>query len=374
MRQLFYSVIVLVLNLQNLAFGQNTQVIKETIELENINLLELELTDLPISILPSLDNKIHIDFKFNYKGLSKQTINEKLAQIKFNKQRVNNNMILSFKSTNEISSAIYMAKSFNVEDIAIQKTLMGKQKTKNEIIKAIMTSELASEMFLPQFRKRIQEDATSKMIEAQFILYVPSHLRLKINAENARVSLEIQNPNSLELRIDRASFKGKNLTNANVSIKNASFKVENFNNGTLSLDKASRSLIGGIKNATINASFSKVEIGEIQENITITDFNSEYYFYNFSDDFKKFKLIGEYTNFHFYHPKDDFSMTAIGHNTVNHFDNVTISMQPNKTGKKFKMMTRRKNGEGTYAGHIDFDIIHGIIHSHNNTFKPNKNN
>ena len=67
-------------------------------------------------------------------------------------------------------------------------------------------------------------------------------------------------------------------------------------------------------------------------------------------------------------------MTAIGHNTVNHFDNLTINMQPNKTGEKSKMMTRKKNGKGAYAGHIDFDIIHGIIHSRNNTFKPNKNN
>ena len=44
-------------------------------------------------------------------------------------------------------------------------------------------------------------------------------------------------------------------------------------------------------------------------------------------------------------------------------------MQPNKKGEKFNMMEKKAKNKKTSSGHIDFDIIHGIVYSHNDSIK-----
>ena len=61
-------------------------------------------------------------------------------------------------------------------------------------------------------------------------------------------------------------------------------------------------MIGTVYNASIISEFSKIEIGEIREGTSITDFNSTYWFYNWSGDFKKFDMQAEYSKVNMFKP------------------------------------------------------------------------
>jgi hypothetical protein len=54
-------------------------------------------------------------------------------------------------------------------------------------------------------------------------------------------------------------------------------------------------MIAEVKNTVIDSEFSKIEFGEIGENVKINDFNSTYWLYNFSEDFERFIVLAEYS-------------------------------------------------------------------------------
>ena len=126
-----------------------------------------------------------------------------------------------------------------------------------------------------------------------------------------------------------------------------------------------------IQNVKITSEFSKVEIGEIDKKSTITDFNSEYWFYNWSTDFNRFSLYSEYSKIHMFYPKTNHSIKVIGNNTKsligdNEFE---INMQPTSKGEKYTMITKEPHPGKTISGQIFFDIVHGIIYTHEDSIK-----
>jgi hypothetical protein len=158
-------------------------------------------------------------------------------------------------------------------------------------------------------------------------------------------------------------------------IENANLRAEGIVGGSYDFNNISKGLIGSLQNAKITSEFSKIQIGELKEKVSITDFNSEYFFYNWDPNFKRFDLFSEYSKIHLFYPEDnDFSMKVMGNNTKSMYGNkYEVNMQPTSKGEKFNMMERKAKGEGHFSGAINFDIIHGIIYNYNDTFTSSKN-
>ena len=124
-----------------------------------------------------------------------------------------------------------------------------------------------------------------------------------------------------------------------------------------------------MKNATITSNFSKLEIGEIQENTKITDFNGKLWFYDFSEDFKDFNLKSEYSKIHLFYPKTDFNITAMGNNAINikiHYPNKEIVGGTATADSLYKMINKKAKGIGKYSGDMQLEIDNGIIHIYKN--------
>lgn len=167
------------------------------------------------------------------------------------------------------------------------------------------------------------------------------------------------------------TLKTKSIINSfnKVKVENANIEATEIVGGDYEFTNLKNSKIVSIENVKIISEFSKVEIGEIRKGNTITDFNSEYWFYNWSDNFERFHLYSEYSKIHFFYPALDYGFKVIGHNTKNFVDKYQINMQPTSKDDKYIMMEKKQKGEGVFSGQIFFDIIHGIIYSYKDSKK-----
>ena len=181
--------------------------------------------------------------------------------------------------------------------------------------------------------------------------------------------------NKLSVDLKKGFLKAKMLSSDynKVKIQNADFKVNGIVGGNYDFINVASGLIGSVDQVIINSELSKIQIGEIRKNNLITDFNSEYWFYNWSNDFELFDLYSQYSTIHYFYPELDYSLKVVGSNTVNYIGKTKITMQPTKDEEKFKMMERKVRGEGVFSGAINFDIVHGVIYSYNDSFIKNKN-
>ena len=181
--------------------------------------------------------------------------------------------------------------------------------------------------------------------------------------------------NEISMSLKHGFFKGKQLSNERnkFKIEDANFKTESLRGGSYDFINVRQGLIGSIDKVIITSEFSKIEIGEIRKDVLITDFNSEYWLYNWSKNFQQFDLYSQYSKLYYFYPDTDYSLTVVGNNTVNYVGTMKISMQPTKKGEKFLMMDRKAKNNGVFAGAINLDIIDGIIYSFNDSFDPSKN-
>jgi len=379
MKPLLFKSIVLFLLSTITLFAQEKIVFKDSFDVKDISIINLDLKNIPVQILPSLDDTIIIDFSVKYKNFSKKELEKILPKVEIKKSQNKNVLSIKIHSNETISSAYYDYVSdveLKIDGLKLFETKKRddkfKRKTKQEVLKELARKGLEEESVIDVLLKKIKENKETRSYLPRFVLYIPERLIFKIKADETRIELKHSCANKMILEMNKGSFTAKKLTNSTINITDASLKVQYIGKGNFDLKNASTSLIGSIKSTKLKMDSSFLKIGEIGEIVEINDFNSEIFLYNFTSNFKQFNFTGEYSKIHFYKLKNDYSFKVIGNNTLSKMGDFTVSMQPTKTGKKFTMMERKKKKKGIYAGHIDFDIIHGIIYSHNETFIKSK--
>ncbi|MCK0110190.1 hypothetical protein MWU58_12855 [Flavobacteriaceae bacterium S0825] len=377
--KLFKSkILVLMLITSITTFAQNELIYSKIFDTNSSTTAIFNLENTAVAIEESIDDKIHFDYKIEFKNYSKKEIKSFLDNIKVEATMFENNITLDAKSATKVSQTSYafdtpfgltLESDFFKTDSMTQKSM---RKSKDSIIKLI-NDESLSKVILKSVKfldndnneKPIDFDKV-KMYKSQFVIKLPNSVSLKINAKESQITFRNDMTNELSIDLNKGLFKAKKLINNynKIKIVKASFKSEKIVGGNYDFINVSNGLIGSIKNIKINSELSKLEIGEIEKNITITDFNSEYWFYNWSTDFGRFNLYSEYSKIHYFYPESDYSLKVVGNNTVNYLGETKITMQPTKNGKKFKMMERKPRKEGVFAGAINFDIVHGVIYSY----------
>ena len=377
--KLFKSkILVLMLITSITTFAQNELIYSKSFDINSSTTAIFNLENTAVAIEESIDDKIHFDYKIEFKNYSKKEIKSFLDNIKVEATMFENNITLDAKNATKVSQTSYafdtpfgltLESGFFKTDSMTQKSM---RKSKDSIIKLI-NDESLSKVILKSVKfldndnneKPIDFDKV-KMYKSQFVIKLPKSVSLKINAKESQITFRNDMTNELSIDLNKGLFKAKKLINNynKIKIVKASFKSEKIVGGNYDFINVSNGLIGSVKNININSELSKLEIGEIEKNITITDFNSEYWFYNWSTDFGRFNLYSEYSKIHYFYPESDYSLKVVGNNTVNYLGETKITMQPTKNGQKFNMMERKPRKEGVFAGAINFDIVHGVIYSY----------
>ncbi|MCD2260001.1 hypothetical protein [Psychroserpens luteolus] len=390
MKRSTFKICILMLITSVSMYAQRKTVYSESFSVDKQTTAIFNLENTTVAIEESRDGKIHFDYTLEFDGYSKKDIKNKLDELDIRAIMFDNHVTLAAKSESQLSKVNYV---YDVNELVIEYDGFSKskdsimRKSKDSIIREIQSNgrfgKFANAMQYVDNRFKVKDKdgklrkirkGDVKIMRNHFVIRIPSFLKLKINGKNAQITMLENTINELSVELKRGYFNAKELLNDYNSFKinDANFKSEGLVGGNYEFNNVSQGLIGSIQEVKITSEFSKIEIGEIREKAFITDFNSEYWFYNWSKDFKRFDLLSEYSKIHFFYPETyDFSMKFIGNNTVNHFDNIAVTMQPTKNGEKFNMVERKAKGEGHFSGAINFDIVHGIIYTANDTFiKP----
>jgi len=393
MKRLICKICLLLLITSGSIFAQKKTVYSEAFSADKNTTAIFNLENTTVAIETSTDGKIHFDYTLEFDGYSKKEVEEKLQSINVVATKFDNHITLISNSVTKISDVTFAYDAPNglILDFDGFQNRNDSivRKSRDSIVKEIRHNNFGKinapfKYFGDRFKTKGENGklkniskGSMKILRSQFVIKIPPYLKLKINGKDAQITIREDSTNELSVVLKRGFLYAKQLTNEyNIfKIENANLRAESIVGGSYDFNNISKGLIGSLQNVKITSEFSKIQIGELQDKVSITDFNSEYFFYNWNTDFKRFDLFSEYSKIHLFYPKDhDFSLKVMGNNTKSMYGNdLVIEMQPTSKGEKYNMMERKAKGEGHYSGAINFDIIHGIIYNYNDTFKPSKN-
>ncbi|WP_299892166.1 hypothetical protein [uncultured Lacinutrix sp.] len=387
-----YNLIVLMLITSMTVSAQKQNKFSKIFDTDKSTTMIINCDDSSIAIEPSTDGKVHINYNFEFERYSVKEMKKELSKINVGATVFNNNITLNAnKLRGEHATSVYKGNGslfMNIGGLVGFKNSKPKdsiiRKTKDSLIKEITKEPLKKELLYFGDRFKIKEKngkiknfrkGNVKIFRSTFIVKIPPYIKLVINGKNAIVNLNGDIINELNVNIKKGVFSAKKMMNHynKIKVDDIIFKAEYAIGGDYTLNNVKSGKIGVVNGIDLNSEFSKIEIGEIQKGVKLTDFNSEYWIYNFSNNFERFDMFSEYSKIHHFSPETNYSMRAYGHNTINYIGKHKIEMQPNRKGEKFNMMERKSKANEASSGHINFDIIHGIIYTYSDTFTPNKN-
>ncbi len=382
MRQLVFKLCCVMLITSFSIQAQKERIYSKSFETDKETTMILNLDNSSVIIEPSTNGNVEIDHNLEFEGYSKKDIKKLLASISVEAIMFENHITVIAtkipKTKTEYvyngTGAIFLDNDFK---FSIKKDSIVR-KSKDSVLKQLRVSKLKTIAFQNNRFKvkesngkivNLRDRSSLKIKRGRFVIKIPPFVKLTTNAKNSYITLRDDMINELTIDLKKGALNAKSLANGynKMKIDDATVRVEHILGGDYTFNNVKHGLIGSVQNAKIGSEFSKIEIGEIAKGTSITDFKSEYWFYNFSNDFKRFDLYSEYSKVHFFYPEFDHSFKVFGNNTINHVGDTKIEMQPNRKGVKFIMMERKPNGKGSFSGHINFDIVHGIIYSHNDS-------
>lgn len=359
-------------------------------ELDVNNLVEtkvyLDLDNVAFIVDKSLDDKLHIDCELEFINHSKAEVEEVMKGLTISSEFNDNVVSIKAASIKSIASV-----SYSIDDDIVIKGVSSMEvpqkkkqahKSKDSITKEINEESIRTWEFLNEaFRFEDQNGKEKKLsienvriLKSRFILRIPSNIKLFIKGTETKIKLKGRMSNEMDMNVKGGSIKAEVLENRynKVKMDDVDFKVGAIKGGEYIISNVSDVLIGSIENSKITSELSKMQIGEIQSNVSIEDYNSTLWLYNFSNDFKRFDLTSEYSKVHFFYPETNYGLKVFGHNTVNYVGGLTVSMNPTKKEEKGLMMSKGVKEDEAISGQIQFDMTHSIIHSYNDS-KPEIN-
>lgn len=339
-----------------------------------------------VTFVKSPDDKLYVDYNIDFKDFSDKKKKEIIDRVSIYTESVNNHITIK----NAPKTPSY-GRSFLLTNWVYKKrdTLKKKivQKSRDSLLNEINTIKTYTSFYVEYLKTKYKNDSErreklmrrynrsserKKSHKKNFVIKLPKHISLEIIANGAILKFDDNFDNALSIRLKTGRFYANTLNNANnkIKIENAFVLVNKFHGGVLDFDDVFKSKIVSLKNVEIESELSNLEIGEVGKNVKITDYNSEYFFYNWAKDFTKFSLKSEYSKIHFFYPEANHSLEVVGFNTRNLVgDNeFLVHMQP-KSREKHRLMSKPAIPNEESSGHIDFDIVNGIIYSHNDEIK-----
>lgn len=367
---------------------------KHTIYKENFSTnanttLVLNLNNTTAKVIESPDEKVYIEYTIEFKNVRKKIKERQLKHLLVSGKKEDNKITYSTKSKSNFSPSVYNHQQSLIDRFDKKKFL--KDSLPKPVIRKSLDSILHEIKYSESiYRNKIREalnikpsqaerwnKSTNNLIISKMVIKIPKNIHVRATIENSNLVFmdDFYNRATMNIRNSKLRFKALGNTLSIIDFDNGYFNAETVTSGSYSFANLKEVRIGSLSNSLLNTEFTKIEIGEIGKGNKITDFNSEYYFYNWTEDFQRFDLFSEYSKIHFFYPDLNHNLEVIGYNTRNIVgkDAFEVTMQP-KSRERNRLMSKPANPNEKSSGLIFFDIINGIIYSHNDTIKTiNKN-
>jgi hypothetical protein len=371
--KLTFAILIIV----QFTFGQNVNVYSKKIKTNKNTTILIELYGETVQFVNSPDDNLYIDYDIEFKNFSNKKIREVIDEIKIEANAINNH--ITIKNIVK-SNRMRILSRYNSMFIRIDSTQNVISKTKNNILDEIAEIKSYESFYLEYIKTKYKNDterrekllrkynrfSNRKNNKRSFVIKLPKHLKVDISTKGTQIKFRNDFENEISLRLNDGRLYANKLSNTKNKFKvdNSIVLINALHGGELTLDNVKKSLIGNIDHVKLNSDFSKIEIGQIGKNVTITDFNSQYILYNWAKNFDALELFSEYSKIHFFKPKTDYSFKAVGYNAKHFHNNIEVQLQTKTKKEKFKIIEHLPNNKTNTLGHINFDITNSIIYTY----------
>lgn len=373
MKPFIYSVIFLFTIYQS--FTQTKElVIKKSFEIDENTILEIDVDNASILFEESNDDKVHFDYYINFRKNSEEIqykvfkgLNAK-AYKKENiiKLDVKNSMYLGDLYTLDVNLETYKRHIKSIHKMLKRKDSL--YKTKENILEEIdfslgsNTNDYFKKLRLENPDKNYGQ--SSRKFKQDFVVKVPKKMMIKIKALHSRIDFTYNLNTPITINSFQTYFKFKKLENDKNKFNGMSgiFQAEKLVGGYYNLKNLSKVKLGEVSDIELETENSKIQFGEIGKKVSITDFDSKLYLYNFSNNFSEFILKGKYSKINLFKVyEDNFNMSVLGTNT-------TLIMKGNET--KFgddnikevsKILEKKAKTSKSILGNIKLNLSNSVL-------------
>ncbi|WP_296382032.1 hypothetical protein [Winogradskyella sp.] len=388
-----FKILLLILITSTVAYAQKTSEIemdeKHTIYKENFTTndnttLVLNLKNTSAQVFESPDDNVYIEYTIEFKNTRRKLKERQLKHLIVSGKKEGNKITYSSKTRNTIRHSVYDFDELLIDRFEKKNLLKDSlpkpiiRKSLDSVINEITNSEL---LFRNKIRGALKitsrqterwNRSVDNLIISKMVIKIPENIHVRATLENSNLVFidDFYNRATMNIRNSKLRFKVLGNPLNIFDVDNGYFRANAIIGGQYSFANTRHALIGQLKNTEIHSEFTKVEIGEIGLGNKIIDFNSEYFFYNWTEGFQRFDLFSEYSKIHFFYPDLNHGLEVIGYNTRNLVgdDGFEVTMQP-KRKERNRLMSKPSNPKEKSTGLIYFDIVNGIIYSHNDSIK-----
>lgn len=369
----------------NISFAQTKKVLlKKSYKVDENTILNLDLDNSDIHIITSKDDKIHFNYEITFYNYSQRKIEDLLDESIIKLSKKQNKIFLNAKNSAYLGIDIKHKFIFDFKDFKnpvnnaykdyIQnyfKTFRERKnlyKTKDSLIKEINYS-IGSD--LDNYVKKDIDNyplkkplKTDRKIDKRFIIEVPKYVQMKIKSFDSDIKCDYDIETDFKLESFKGFFKFKKINGKTneITSSNAILETHGIRNATLQFRDMYKLNFGTISNSKLELEKSKTQIGQIGKDVSINDTNSKLFIYNFSENFSKFNLTGDYTELNLYKVKEtNFSMDIFGKNTVLNMNNTKTTFGTSKEKELTKILQKKRKDNIPFLGNIEAELKNGVI-------------
>ncbi|AQS94602.1 hypothetical protein BXQ17_11205 [Polaribacter sp. BM10] len=373
MKPFIFSIIFL--SITSITLAQKKElVLKESYNVDNYTTLDIDIDNVSIVFEESNDNKIHFDYFILFDEDSKKTQFKVFNGLNASSVKTDNTVKLNVKNSmylGELYSLDIGLEAYKKYIRDIFSTIKKNQyqyKSKDSLLKEIGFSKGS---YVDDYFKKLKIENPNKdwgksvrKFKQYFAIKVPKYVKIKIKTLHSKIEFKYDIEKSFILNSFKTHLKFKKILGKENRIiaSNGIFQAEEINNGRIEFLDMNKVVIGEVSNMSIATETSKIQIGEVGKNVDFNDFNSKLYLYNFSKNFTKFNLKGDYSKLSFYKVVEtNFSMDISGHNTVLNMNEIKASFGVNKEEKLIKILQKKRNENVPFLGNIEVVLKNGIL-------------
>ncbi len=370
MKRLLFSLYFL----SNFVFAQTEILYSKSFQMKNIDSLKLSLKNVPVDIRPSEDNQIHFNFKLEFKNLSDKEKTSFLESLKFNEEITEGVINVDLKSEIELNRLHAFSERVTNEELSklVDKVVKNytdfsfKKKSKEEILKKYKEGKGEDYKKFIRLKEKVIIDNNKKLIKNTFTIYLPKKFAaiLKLNAEKSNIDFNDLEFKNLNVFVDGGYLKIRKINNSKLTCWNGSIFLGEVDSSIITAKSTTSLLIGGIANSNLITEHTKIEIGEVDAYTDFKDFGSRFYFYGYSNKFRKFNFKGEYSKVNFFVPNDNYHLEVRGNSTVFKSGENDMKVESKKEDK-ILMLSMKTPKTSKYFREFNFDLLNSEFEGHN---------
>ena len=370
-----FKLLLLILITSAIGNAQVKEIFNKSYDTQDLKSLNLQFNGTYVELSLSEDDKVHFDYTLEFENYSKKEIEHKLREIKA--EATIKDGVLEFKTSgsetkNDVSYSLETLYGIEFEGDFIN----FKEKSNREFRKSkqyfLAINNSSRGKSLKEYLKNLREvdkngnkkkinTKNVKILRTKFSIKLPPEIMIRVMAENSNLIFKNDIKNQLVVNARTTNLKFQNIQNPfNVlDVVNGNFRADFLEGGTYRFTHVDEVQVAQLKKVDVDTEFSNVKVGEIAEKVRIVDFNSKFWFHNFSQNFREFQMSSDYSEINLFFPeKSEYFIETYGYNTVHYWAKLITEIPPSRKKEHSKMMVI---GDKENPNKIKIHITNGIV-------------